>query len=504
MSIGDMLLANQDIDKLDIDNDLFGTIEKGDAIKNLFLKHRDDLIEKSLRMIALYGRWGSGKTTLLNYIKRGISEEDTKVIFFKAWEMESDCNLALSLLEQIMDELYNDPKSKTIKEDYKLFGSTLLRLAKNIMLNTSIQIPGIGIDIGTAGKETINEMDRILDGKSQFSQIKKFKESFQDILEKMSNQTKFKKIYVFIDDLDRCEPENVINLISNIKLFFTLSDRIVFLCAIDKGAVSNALEIKYRNVLKAEEYLEKVFDLSFNMPEDLNLEKILNQRFPGDNNCKTLITCLFNYLKFNNPRKIVRLLNKYEMVKFNISLLEEGQLCANNDSLYIVFALFFLILMEFHNEKFKEFTNIENRMNTLKRINNLVNTPSIVNAKKVPKHWFLVAPDEEMLIADYLDNFIVEGTLIVDEELFVNDSVLHAFIISFTPLIDSEFKFVDISSELYDYEKYIKQFINEDNKIITSFIEFILFLAKEYREKPTFEITEFDIRTLIDTIRILI
>src|SRR2546430_1532997 len=80
---------------------------------------------------------------------------------------------------------------------------------------------------------------------------KVFKENFTKI-ENALLQEQEKKILVFIDDLDRCEPENVLNLITALKLFFTYGEKTVFFAGMDKEAVNKAVQTKYHNVIKSE------------------------------------------------------------------------------------------------------------------------------------------------------------------------------------------------------------------------------------------------------------
>ena len=73
------------------------------------------------------------------------------------------------------------------------------------------------------------------------------------------------------------------NLLSAIKLFFTLGKgKVIYFCGVDKSAVSEAVKVKYGEIIKSEEYLEKIFDISFNMSKDFQIVKLLNHYFPNE------------------------------------------------------------------------------------------------------------------------------------------------------------------------------------------------------------------------------
>lgn len=86
-----------------------------------------------------------------------------------------------------------------------------------------------------------------------------------------------KKLVVFLDDLDRCESENIITLISAIKLLLSINKNIIFIIGLDKKAVTLALRNKYNNDYnKADEYLEKIFPINIELTNNLQNNQLLN------------------------------------------------------------------------------------------------------------------------------------------------------------------------------------------------------------------------------------
>ena len=157
-----------------------------------------------------------------------------------------------------------------------------------------------------------------------------------------------KKILIMIDDLDRCEDESIINLLSALKLMFAVKN-IIFICGIDKGAVIQTLLRKYRNKEKSEEYLEKIFSINFNVLKTSKLNL-----FQNDENIylKNIKQKIIEATGITNPRKINKSNNKYEFLKeiiFRKNIINEikNELITNNQ--------------EFEIKNFKELLSNENK-----------------------------------------------------------------------------------------------------------------------------------------------
>ena len=185
---------------------------------------------------------------------------------------------------------------------------------------------------------------------------------------------KTKKIVVFIDDLDRCETENILNLLSAIKLFFTLGDNIIFVCGLDKNAVQRALKVKYNNdEEKAEEYLNKIFSLSFSMPRNQDLQKFIHYHF-GKEDCYKYIKRFLEYINFNNPRKLKKMLNKYYLlakIKDNPDsefhdlipdIITSSSTKFNLNVFNTIFVLYIIILYQFYPNKYLVLKNYEDKL----------------------------------------------------------------------------------------------------------------------------------------------
>lgn len=353
-------LPNRELGVLNSETDFFGRMDKGNAIISFLNSNIDDLNQTN--MIALYGKWGSGKSTLMKYIGSELEKGDFKSLYFPAWEFEKDENLPLSLTHFIINET-GVSGEKVVNTFLRNASEVLKSIGKGVSLETEFLKFDMEKVIKSEEEYYQNEVKK---NESKYTKTRDFKGEFKTIEKNIIKKVGKKKIIIFIDDLDRCEPENVLTLISSIKLFFTYVENVVFMFGCDKDAISKAVHHKYGDIVKADEYLEKVIDISFNMPNDISINKLLNNYFPEYLNSeeaqKTVseeLEDFFKSINFINPRQLKKVLNKFEILKSfgqldipQNTLIPKLVINTEQDLMIVEFSLFFIILHEFYNETF--------------------------------------------------------------------------------------------------------------------------------------------------------
>lgn len=373
----DKIKSNQP-EELNTDNDFLGTIPKGNMIKGFLKSLLKRLVVKDkpdIQMIALYGEWGSGKTSLMKYVQSQLPEESFKPIFFRAWEMEKDDNLALSLLEAIIES--EDGVDKTdIKEAFFAMGMGICK-------GLSAKIGPININFKEV-MQSVEEYNKSITDNSALKRIKKFKEEYSKLEKLILEKTKCEKLVVFIDDLDRCEPENVLNLLSAIKLFFTFGNRTIFVCGLDEKAVDEAVKVRYNNVIKSGEYMEKIFDISFDMPKPA-INKMISYYFndnaiskpeepisPENQAIIDGVQKFFEAMHFTNPRHIKKVLNKYLLLRYYKEHGLDGEALIPNQDIefFRYLTLFIIILYKFESDNFEMIRDYDEKLKHIKYTSN--------------------------------------------------------------------------------------------------------------------------------------
>lgn len=479
------LLSNLPIN-LNKDNDLLGTIDKADAI-TYFLNNNLDSFDE-IKMIALFGGWGTGKTSIMYRIKNSLPKKKFKSIFFEAWKHERDNNIALSLVSLFNAELEDDnTKKELILSSWQLFKSAL----RGIEIS-SPSFPGMP-QLTIKPKDTLEDIEKSfkqLTDKSFLEEDKKFKLAFQAAEDEIAKQLDENgKIIVFIDDLDRCEPENVIQLLSLIKLFFIYGKRTIFFCGVDKEAVNNAIKTKYRDIIKSEEYIEKIFDCSFNVTLNYDLIKLINHYYKGNisftgvsQSVSSVLDFFFKSIEFENPRHVKKVMNKLQILKsYRNSTKNHSKYTSLIPNLYddedntenifqIILTIFIIILYEFNQSLFLELENYDSKSDIYSNIRYL----EFKERKPDILYQSVTDSTHNKYFSYNLINLKLSEIVNLESNLakngggnFLTDLYFQLYII-FLPL-NNVSRFRDVE----DSNKFISQFENENNKILIRFCQYL-------------------------------
>lgn len=465
-SVNNLLKSNSPADLQK--EDLFNTRPKAEAMRDFIKSDSGSLIKN--KMLVLYGEWGSGKTTIFKFIENELNK-DFETVFFEAWRHEKDDNLPLSLFDAVYEKVKNEVG---LKDAFESIYSVMKGFAKSTKFNFGL----VSID----NKEFIEEIEKheMESAKSLFNKNKQFNEMFQKIEDAILAQGNKEKILVLIDDLDRCEPEKVLDLLSAIKLFFSYGRNTIYFCALDKEAITKAVTFKYGNVIKSDEYLEKVFDISFIMPEQSGIDRLLTYYFNEEKYANKHITNtqviqkisqFLNSIKFTNPRHLKKILNKYVMVEYfkmqkiaAHDLIPEIVLDKDGNIINIIFVLFFIILHEFYPSKFYEIEQYDIKINRYTS----AHFRYMINRKTKTSQVFGLPQSRDkiasILIPD-LKNFTFKNL----SDDFHNR--FFGFLNIFTPYPKDSLGLVDGNFKEHDY---LNQFDDSDNKILIDFAKYLL------------------------------
>lgn len=267
--------------------------------------------------IGVFGDWGSGKSSILQIIKDKFEEKDkndefiekeTLCIYFNGWTFEGYDDAKAALLNAILKELEDNKKlteeiKEAIKEKAKKLWKSIDWMRGAGMVLKNVALPAVsayftsGLSLipfayqklsewGADSPEKLIEKLQSDEGKEFFKSLTKeepeddkkdktnavaeFRNDFIELLE----ATKFKRLVVIIDDLDRCTPERIIENLEAVKLFLNVP-KTAFIIGADPRIVKHAIEHKYKNNNQIEEdnsriiddYLEKLIQLPYSLPK---------------------------------------------------------------------------------------------------------------------------------------------------------------------------------------------------------------------------------------------
>lgn len=266
------------------------------------------------RMIGIFGRWGRGKTFLVNEIWECLKSNKGIVrIDFQAWKYQETPAIWAYLYETFAKSYYNSvPMPQRL---WRIFKLNITRIgAKEIcsflvlLLGSFIGMLWAPIALGLFGKITsslaiscllafghvfLQHKDSALKlfekyyKKPTFSHIlgiqAEVQKELKTLIKTWNKCTKDLKIFLFVDDIDRCSENKIIQLIDSLRVMLDdeeLAKKIIVVTAVDEHILKRAIHFKYfdnyNTEIKSEnlitEYLDKLFIISIKLG-NLNQEE---------------------------------------------------------------------------------------------------------------------------------------------------------------------------------------------------------------------------------------
>jgi len=284
--------------------------------------------------VGVFGDWGSGKSSIMRMLESKFQDNDKVLtIYFNSWLFEGYEDAKISILENIILELSkNEHLSSQAKKkilgllsriDYmKITSDGIKKYGKNIIDIIATGGVGTAIEAGFSmlNKEKIEEISK--EGFGDFDKyikeeqentskttIKSFKEDFT----KLISLTDFDSVVIFIDDLDRCMPERVVDTLEAIKLFLSV-DKTAFVIGADerilKHSISMHLQLHtfnndssylYDSEQIVTDYIEKLIQVPYHIPKmsPTEIESYINLLFCSiDLDSKEFELIYDNYVEF--------------------------------------------------------------------------------------------------------------------------------------------------------------------------------------------------------------
>lgn len=243
--------------------------------------------------IGLHGEWGGGKTSLIRRVYEQVSSRindaefsatNWKAIWFDAWEYEM-LDPALALMQKI------ELTYKGNRAGRQILTASLLTFS-DILLRT--YTPLSTKEIKDHYRATVQHIATV-------------SEKLRNIIGNKG------RLIIFIDDLDRCLIENVLNMLETIKQLLSVKG-VIFVIAVDMNKLERAWELRYKGsetaLLEGREHIEKIFQLKLSLPPKTSQQirayvDEMAKSFGDDDNIRKFIIdgCP------PNPRKIKRIIN---------------------------------------------------------------------------------------------------------------------------------------------------------------------------------------------------
>ncbi len=274
--------------------------------------------------IGIFGDWGTGKTTLMRMMYKKLQGEDYKEkvvpVWFNAWLYEYEHHLAVvPLLNTLIVELSKNSELKKVMDTIdEVRLSFIKKHLKGVKFNLGIVEYNLGDVLNEANKlKKTSESDSIY-----YNEFKYIEKALNGV-----NENKDLRIVVFIDDLDRCAPDKVLEIFESIKIFLGMKC-FIYVLGMSYEVIEKCIREKYEDLgIEGKDYIKKIIQIPFRIPEwqDPELEEYFESitKALGDpekdlKDPANLYSKLFSESKElvikgieKNPREVKRFINSY-------------------------------------------------------------------------------------------------------------------------------------------------------------------------------------------------
>jgi hypothetical protein len=324
--------------------------------------------------VGIFGEWGEGKTTMVNFLKRHLTPrnwvsfsawpfttseklwralilEIAKVLYevdpeaeeknetekrkpqtnnahtdllgkftgflhrdlFKKQEPPPELSDYKKLVKELDRTDYGKISKRTPKEhlDQEEVMSAVVNGALSVLGTVSPLAAGIRSFIGGAPKTTSEPSGDVAEDEApapEMEALPRFQRIFREMLETRAGKD---PVYVFIDDLDRAQPDVALDIMESIRIALSEGD-CVYIVAVDQRLIEQGLRLRYRDLFeneadreiesKGQEYLEKIIQFRTRVPQRTpeQTQRLIAAEFPHWTPAGDIIQSIVG----NNPRRV--------------------------------------------------------------------------------------------------------------------------------------------------------------------------------------------------------
>ena len=269
--------------------------------------------QKQGLVLNLNGEWGTGKTHFLKQLYTNLLKQHSyPVIHINAWKSDFSNDPLLVIISELLEQLEslfftdndNDTFQKAENKKKLLVNlTTLCKKGYNTTLDLSAAflstkndewdtgldatalttfVSNFKMDSNSPEKQLGSTEPRI--GKSLTDNYKKQIRAIEDTKSLLKEYATFfkpegeknNKVFILIDELDRCRPTYAIEMLETIKHFFDIPN-FVFVIATDTQQLSHSIKAVYGSGFDGSEYLSRFFNRTATLPHGKLRGFILNE-----------------------------------------------------------------------------------------------------------------------------------------------------------------------------------------------------------------------------------
>ena len=317
--------------------------------------------------IGVFGEWGEGKTTMVNFLKHHLTPKSPtpfNFVSFSAWPYTTSEKLWRALIIEIARVLYRvekteeppppkpersdwmtkvadflrgelfpsppeetDPFKRLVRDldrtdygkiskrspsatlDQEAMLSAVVEGALSVLGPISPLVAGVRSFIGLGAKrKTEQGSESGDDGVNEDAALPRFQQIFLKLL---ADRPGTEPVYVFIDDLDRAQPDVALDIMESIRIALSQGS-CIYILAVDQRLIAQGLRLRFRELFakaeevdieaKGKEYLEKIIQFTTRVPPRTpeQTQRLIAAEFPHLMAAGDIIQSIVG----NNPRRV--------------------------------------------------------------------------------------------------------------------------------------------------------------------------------------------------------
>lgn len=271
-------------------------------------------------VVSIEGEWGSGKSSLLEFLLAELEDETDKpptIVRFEPWLVGDRKAMLFELMSDLASaiEVNEDRKQKDLAQKIRRYGSMLSRrLSPFAKISGALDLPLS--DLFSKTLEAIDSASEAFDDQESLHDLK------SELVQNLGSYDG--TIFVAVDDLDRLEPEEMIEILRLLKAVANFPNVVYILC-FDPNALYSTLDGSLK--IDGRRFLEKIVQVRFQVPqpESFDLRRWLldettnfyslfsGRELPIDQRQRLYSSCFCEGELIRTPRNIIRFLNSVKL-----------------------------------------------------------------------------------------------------------------------------------------------------------------------------------------------